>query len=482
MNRKIIWAILLMLVVSLSASGIAAQENNEEGFTGEDEVINFLNNMGINGEITYETNGGNSVNPRDGEDNWCYPGERWGDERCSNFHDDWMNDYTWRFGWLLAHCEIPGYFTPENRPDECDLLLDNGVRVFVVGSSGKRGTSSISVGSSDGSSNAAPIAAFSYACVDLVCEIDGTDSSDSDGSIASYDWSIDDGFTGTDAVFNHTFAADGTYNVSLTVTDNSGGTATTSSSITVADGGSGGGSANVAPIVGFTIVCTDVNCDFDSSASNDIDGTIVGYDWDFGDGSSANTVTASHTFGYSTYTVSLTVTDDDGATGTASETITFGEPNSPPSAGFTASCTDLDCDFTDTSSDSDGSIASYSWDFGDGSGSTSANPSHTYSTGGTYSVTLTVTDDDGASDSASGSVTVSNPPANTTLVASYSCSGSDIIVTITDGDPTFKITGAGGGYSSISAGVYNIGDRPGNIKVVENGGDAEEIAFGNGLC
>ncbi len=63
--------------------------------------------------------------------------------------------------------------------------------------------------------------------------------------------------------------------------------------------------------------------------------------------------------------------------------------------------------FTSTSSDADGSIASYAWEFGDGTTSTQQNPSKTYGSAGTYSVRLTVTDNDGASDSVTRSISVS---------------------------------------------------------------------------
>ncbi len=85
-----------------------------------------------------------------------------------------------------------------------------------------------------------------------------------------------------------------------------------------------------------------------------------------------------------------------------------GTTNSPPTASFTFTCTELTCDFDGSgSTDSDGTISSYDWDFGDGTTGSGVTVSHTYAAGGTYTVTLTVTDDGGASDSESQSVTVS---------------------------------------------------------------------------
>ena len=61
---------------------------------------------------------------------------------------------------------------------------------------------------------------------------------------------------------------------------------------------------------------------FDAGASSDSDGTIVDYAWTFGDGTSANGVTAAHTYAaIGTYTATLFVTDDDGAIGSTTRTV-----------------------------------------------------------------------------------------------------------------------------------------------------------------
>ena len=172
---------------------------------------------------------------------------------------------------------------------------------------------------------------------------------------------------------------------------------------------------NEAPIADFTFACTDLACSFDGAGSSDPDGSIVAYAWDFGDGTTATGTTASHTYGAAgTYTVSLTVTDDQAATGAVSQQVTTSATttNQPPSASFTFSCTDLGCSFDgSTSIDTDGTIVSYAWDFGDGATATGTTASHTYGAAGAYTASLTVTDDQGATATTARDVTVSAPPA-----------------------------------------------------------------------
>lgn len=86
-------------------------------------------------------------------------------------------------------------------------------------------------------------------------------------------------------------------------------------------GGNNGGGNN-APVADIISTCMNLFCSFDATGSSD-DGSIVNYAWDFGDGATAGGVTTSR--GYATdgtYTVTLTVTDNEGATDTATETVT----------------------------------------------------------------------------------------------------------------------------------------------------------------
>lgn len=85
---------------------------------------------------------------------------------------------------------------------------------------------------------------------------------------------------------------------------------------------------NVNPTAAFTSSHTDLNASFDASASNDPDGTIASYSWDFGDGRTGSGATVDHAFaGAGTYTVRLTVTDNQGGLGTTTQDVSVTAPN-----------------------------------------------------------------------------------------------------------------------------------------------------------
>jgi subtilisin family serine protease len=86
--------------------------------------------------------------------------------------------------------------------------------------------------------------------------------------------------------------------------------------------GAGGGTNN-PPTALFTHTCNDLSCTFDASGSSDSDGSIATYAWTFGDGGTGSGLTPGHTYtAGGTYTVSLTVTDNGGATGSTSNEVT----------------------------------------------------------------------------------------------------------------------------------------------------------------
>ncbi len=156
-----------------------------------------------------------------------------------------------------------------------------------------------------------------------------------------------------------------------------------------------------------------------------------------------------------------------GGTFSDSFTITKGAPpeNQPPVAAFTTQVQDrtLTVDGS-TSSDADGTIATYDWDFGDGSVATGRNPAaHVYAVAGTYQVTLTVHDDQGAINSTTKSVTVTDPvPPNKlaedlfarTLASGWGSAPLGGAWTVSTAS-AFSVNGAEGSISSNAGGGRN---------------------------
>lgn len=260
---------------------------------------------------------------------------------------------------------------------------------------------------SEGAANQAPTAAFTSRADGLTVDFDASASSDPEGPISSHAWDFGDGSQGSGETAQRVYGSPGTYTVTLTVTDARGVTAQIAHDVVVAG-------PNAAPVAQFTASADGRTVSVDASASADPDGTIASYAWDFG-GATGSGATASHTYpSDGSRTITLTVTDDRGATASTSQQVTVEAANQPPVASFTVTADGLVAAVDGSaSSDPDGSIASYTWAFGDGGEGNGVTASHTYQAAGERTITLTVVDDDGASASTTRTVTLEQePPAN----------------------------------------------------------------------
>jgi hypothetical protein len=233
---------------------------------------------------------------------------------------------------------------------------------------------------------------------------DASATTDPDGDALAYVWNFGDGsplFTGGPQT-SHLYPDLGSYQVVLTVQDNFGGIVHDTTQAIISN--------NLIPLVEIRAsevsvigACTDTyQIDFTIEQAEDPDGSVVGYDWDFDDGSphSNSSTSVSHTFAVpGTYDVKLWVTDNEGAVGVDSLRITLTADHAPIAAfalpGDSVAVNRVVTFDASASTDIDGGIVTYIWNFGDGTiSSPQQQPlvSHTYRTTGTANVLLTVTD------------------------------------------------------------------------------------------
>jgi PKD repeat protein len=269
-------------------------------------------------------------------------------------------------------------------------------------------------------SNQAPVASFTATCPALQCTFDASGSTD-DAGIVKYTWNWGNGKSESHAtpLAKNTFAAAGTYDVTLTVTDAGGLTGSITQAVPVpTPGPNQAPSATITAPLGGQSVRQGTSVTFTGSGNDPEDGPLTGgslvwtsnLDGQIGTGSSFSTTSLS----VGTHTVTLRATDSKGASTptTVVITITAIPPNQPPGAAYRFTCAAQplphQCSFDGSFSVDDNGIVSYTWDWGNGRTETKTGPTarNTWASAGTYQVTLTVKDASGLTGSSTLSVNV----------------------------------------------------------------------------
>ena len=349
---------------------------------------------------------------------------------------------------------------------------------------------------------------------------DASESSAPAGEIESYEWSYevsddysDETYTGES--FSHSYAENGQYEVTLEVTDNGGGTDSTTKTVDV------GGED---PTASFTITPSDPLPDetvqFDASGSTAPAGEIESYEWSYevSDDYSDQTFTGdsfSHTYlENGEYDVTLEVEDNGGATDSVTKTVSVG--GDPPEPVISATPSDpkpqeeVAFDATESTAPA-GEIESYEWEYevsNDYSDQTATGESftHTYQENGEYDVTLEIEDNGGATESTTKTIKVggADPTADIAVSSeepqpneevSFNASGSTAPVggiesyeweyEVSDDYSDQTVTGSSFSHTYDEVGEYDVtltvedigGATDSVTKTIEVGGDGPTADF-----
>ena len=252
----------------------------------------------------------------------------------------------------------------------------------------------------------------------------------------TYLWNLGAAGSATTAVVQSGYGQNGTYPISLTVTDPNGASQTASGQVII-----GNVSPQVtAPANGQTQVGQAYSWTASFADPGRLDGPWT-YQIDWGDGtplppvgqvgswSEIMVIAGSHGYAQAgTYTATVKVTDRDGGIGQAATTVVvLGPSNRPPVAapgGTPTGYTGVEgtpISFSGSgSSDPDNDALTYAWSFGDGGTATGASPTYTYAADGDFPVSLTVTDAKGLTSTATTVARIANVPPSIGPIADLS--------------------------------------------------------------
>lgn len=270
---------------------------------------------------------------------------------------------------------------------------------------------------------------------------------------ATYAWTFGDGATGTGVTPSHTYAAPGTYTVTLIASSSFGCTDTATANITV----------NPLPVADFDAGSACVSNAITFTNLSSISSGTLTYNWAFGDAGSSTATSPSHTYAAAgVYNVTLTATSGNGCTATVTKSVSV-FPR--PTVAFTSTtvCQGQATAFTNNSTSAAGTLT-YLWNFGDGTTSNNPTPTHTYAASGSYSVKLLAQTSNGCIDSITNTVTV-NATSVASFTASTACLGTATTFTNNStGATTYAWSFGDGGTSTATAPTYTYA-APGTYTV-----------------
>ncbi|MDD5649523.1 MAG: PKD domain-containing protein [Candidatus Nanoarchaeia archaeon] len=263
--------------------------------------------------------------------------------------------------------------------------------------------------------------------------------------IVSWLWNFGDSNALNGQIVNHIYNSNGTYNVSLTVTDIDGSVSQTSQLINI---------LNVPVVVSLNANPLNgnepLNVSFTCTATGNAPFT---YSFNFLTGSimtNSSSFTVNTIYNNGTYNAICNVVDADGDNSYTNQTITVNDL-SPSTAFYFVPISPIEnetINFTDNSTYVVDPIVSYLWNFGDGNTNISKNPSHNYLQNGIYLVTLTTKDLDGSTNSTTNQIVVGSSALTASIVANN----------VEKEGVNVQFTGFGTGYDQPLTYSWNFGD------------------------
>jgi gliding motility-associated-like protein len=276
----------------------------------------------------------------------------------------------------------------------------------------------------------------------------------------TYAWTFGDGNVSTNANPTHSYINAGTYTVKLVVTSGLGCKDSTTRSVTVF----------AKPTVDFSVnslaQCVNGNS-FVFTNNTTIGSGTVSYIWRFGDGNTATTANATHSYlAAGTYIVKLIAVSNNGCSDSTTQTVTV---NPKPTVDFSIN-TIAQClatnqfVFTNLSTITAGTLT-HAWSFGNGATSVQASPSYSYIAAGSYNVKLVSTSAEGCKDSITRSTTVHPMPTGTlnTPTTNLLCEGGTVSLSALGGT-SYQWFINGGAIVGATSATY-AANQPGTYTV-----------------